>query len=73
MILKKDNPVDIGRMFDHIAWQLTNLYELQHPYADRVRQILEKYWYNPDTILMIKHLLQIFPFSVMSCTKSQNQ
>lgn len=48
MILKKDNPVATGRMFDHIAWQLTNLYELQHPYADKVRQILEKYWYNPD-------------------------
>lgn len=48
MILKKDNPVATGRMFDHIAWQLTNLYELQHPCADKVRQILEKYWYNTD-------------------------
>ena len=43
MFMRKDDTVAIKRIFRQIVWQLENLETLQHPYAERVRTILEQH------------------------------
>lgn len=56
MLMREDDTVAMRRMFRQIVWQLDNLDTLKHPYAERVRMILEQHWYDSENAESLQNI-----------------